>query len=160
MTIEDDKVYTAEAIALEGTPLADRFNYRSLIEEGRSIVRHGALHLLVGDVKFEEGRTYMTSAGGYARLSSIVLAPTSLPRLIIPHEIAHVVHGRSGLSGRAHGPEYRSAYVAVISSIYGREYGDMLRDEFEAQGLPLSGAMFPIIDDGPIYDIPQLVRWI
>jgi hypothetical protein len=158
-TVEDQQLYDVEAIALDGTPLMDRFRYQTIKGELEGILADGRLWSLTGDIRVEYARADMTRAGAYARLQTIKLGATDLPRLIIPHEVAHVVHRRSNLGGTSHGPEYRSAYVAVTSSMYGAEYGDLLRDHFESAGLPLSGAQFPILAE-PIFEFPQLVRWL
>jgi hypothetical protein len=164
MSREDDLAYGAEALAFTGTPLGDTCDRRELISLTIEIAADPRLVAFIGDVFVEESRVDMTSACAYSRGQTIRFAPTDMGRSTPVHELAHVVHARSGLGGRSHGPEWRAVFVWLLRAAHGEAYADQLREVFELSGLELADVSLPTIDGPPVNDIDSLaaatIRWI
>ena len=164
MNREDQRVYAVQVLAFEGTSLNDMADRRSLMAETREVVT--GVPLLAGSVTIEEGSVRMSVADAYAQsVGRIVFAPRTMRRFTAVHEIAHIVHHRSHLSGTDHGPEYRGIYVDLITIVYGRRYGDLLHDAFVSTGLAVTKAHLPMTD-APLINIDVLTdatlgsRWL
>lgn len=165
MTAEDDDVYAAETLAFEGTPLADRFDRRSLITETTEIASHPVVYPLVGDVHVSEATPRLVRHVAYARGQVIRFAPTSTERYTVVHELSHVAHARSGTGGTTHGSAYRAVYANLIAIVYGDEYGRLLRHAFATCGLPVASLtlprlIHPIVDIDFLTDATREVRWL
>lgn len=166
MTIEDQRVYEAQRIAFEGTPLGDMMDRRSLILETREIATE--LPVLVGQITVGEGNVRMTKTDAYAQpmINRIVFAPNVMGRYVAVHEIAHIVHRRSPIkTGTSHGWEYRGIYADLIAIVYGHRYGELLRDAFCQYAMSVSNPALPQTGT-PLIDIDALVtsaqesRWL
>jgi hypothetical protein len=164
MTIEDERVYEAQRIAFESTPLGDMMDRRSLILEAREIATE--LPVLVGPVTVEEGSARMTKTDAYAQplINRIVFAPNVMGRYVAVHEVAHIVHKRSPIkTGTSHGWEYRGIYADLTAIVYGHRYGELLRDVFCSFGMSVSNPALPQTGV-PIIDIDAMAdatsRWL
>jgi hypothetical protein len=164
MSVEDDRLYAAEDLAFAGSPLGDQCDRRELISLTREIAADPRLVAFIGDVTVGESRSDMTRAGAYAKGSVIKFAPRRMSRFVAVHELAHVVHHRSGMGGSSHGPEYRASYVWLVGAVHGAQYADQLRETFVLSGLHVTDVSLPTIEGPPVNDIDQLaaatVRWI
>lgn len=165
MSAEDDTVYDVQWQALEGTPLGDMMDRSTLIAETREVATR--CPLLVGEVQVVEGSVRMTKFDGVARaaIGQIVYAPRTMPRYTGVHELAHIVHRRSNLGGRSHGPEWRGVYVDMLRIVYGEVYGDLMREAFYLSLIPaddirLAAASAPLIDIDALTAVTQKVRWL
>jgi hypothetical protein len=165
MSREDEHVYTVQDEAFRDTPLGDWHDRSSLILEAREIAAE--CPVLVGPVWVVEGSVHMTSAAATARpgRKTITFAPRAMNRYIAVHEIAHIVHARSGMGGRGHGPQYRGIFVEMTEIVYGERYGILLYEAFLTAGLPVASARLPktgtpIIDIDKLVESVQEVRWL
>jgi hypothetical protein len=164
VTVEDDRLYVAEDLAFAGTPLGDQCDRRELISLTREIAADPRLVAFVGDVTVGESRSDMTRMGAYARGTVVKFAPRRIPRFVAVHELAHVVHDRSGLGGTSHGPEYRGVYVWLVGAVHGAQYAAQLRETFVLSGLGVADVGLPTVEGPPVVDIDTLaaatIRWI
>lgn len=162
---EDEHVYLTEQAAFEGTPLDDMHDRSSIILECREIITE--CPVLVGPVTVLEGRVNMTRYGGIARPGrrTITFAPRMMGRYLAVHEVSHIVHARSGLGGRSHGPEWRGIYVDMVEIVYDVRYAHLLRHAFLEAGIPANGPFLPktgqpIINIDALTDVTRTVRWL
>jgi hypothetical protein len=164
-TIEDEAVYDAQRLAFAGTPLADKFDRRSLIAETREIANNPWIVPFVGQVTVEEASVRLTQWAAYANGQTIRFAPNIVSRYTAVHELAHVVAKRAHVGGTSHGPGFRAIYAELAAVVYGFQYGRLLREAFHEQGLEVGPALLPL-PASPIIDIDRLadagseVRWL
>lgn len=158
--------YRAEDSAFVDTPAGDRFTAASLMAETLEIARHPAIWPMVGDVDVIEGPVTMHATTASATDQLIKFAPGRSPRFVAVHELAHVATRRSGLRvDGVHGSTYRAVYLALVESVYGRYYADLLRHGFAECRLDVADVNLPIAPT-PVLDIDALAqasggsRWI
>jgi hypothetical protein len=164
-TIEDECVYDAQRLAFAGTPLADRFDRRSLIAETIEIAEHPWVVPFVGQVEVGEASVRLTKWTAYANGQTIRFAPNTASRYTPVHELAHIVARRAHVGGTTHGPGFRAIYAELAAVVYGPQYGRLLREAFHEQGLSVGPAILPlpvkpIIDIDRLADAGSEVRWL
>lgn len=163
MNREDEALYNAQAQAFEGTPLGDYFDRRSLMAEVQEITNR--LNHLTGDIEVSEARATLVKHAAYAQGQRIKFAPTDMSRFIAIHEVSHVVHVRSKLGGRSHGPEYRAIFAEMVEIVYGPNFARLLREAFSQLSLDVHPATLPklaepIIDLEALADATRESRWL
>jgi hypothetical protein len=165
-TTQDERVYDAQRLAFEGTPLGDMFDRRSLIAETREIAEHPWVLPFVGQVYVGEASVRLATQAAYAQYQTIRFAPNIVGRHVAVHELAHIIARRAHVDEREHhGPGYRAIYAELAAVVYGPHYGRLLREAFFEQGLEVGPAKLPL-PVSPIIDIDRLaevgsgVRWL
>lgn len=160
MSADPDRqtVYDAEDAAFEGTPLADK-----LTEESITRLYHEVLDSDWWGARprpaIHQARVDMIRWGGIASgvRGFIKTAAKPASRDVVSHELAHIVHYQELRSaGQPHGVEFRTYNVQTVSHIFGRQYGELLLDAYQAHGLDVSDVLLAPVDHSPVIDIDAL----
>lgn len=159
MTRDIDKqmVYDAERFAFEGTPLADSLHERDITSAYEDVSNSA----LWPGKRFEvrQARVDMTRAGGFAHgADKISTSASRVPRYVVSHECAHLLHNASPTAYReeGHGYEYRLQHVRAVSLIFGVQYGVLLAKAYRSFGLDADGSQIDPAIQEPIIDIDAL----
>lgn len=153
---QKQRVYDAESVAFEGTPLADRISegeaqasYREVLDSEWWIWR---------DVEIVSARADMVNHVGKANRNRVWTSAGKASRYTLSHELAHVLVARLGLFDPGHGAAFRRVHLYTAHAIYGEPYRDLLLTAYTAFELPidLTPLDLPAAPSVPIINIDAM----
>jgi hypothetical protein len=121
--------YAAQDVAFDDTKLDERPGYRTLVADTEALTSNrwwadrGLPQVTIEQI-------VSNSIGGDAGNNHVRYTHTA-PRRTVAHELAHVAtDALVGHGVQPHGPEWRGLYVALVSVLYGHQYGARLHKAF------------------------------
>lgn len=133
--------YTAEGHAFDGTLLAERCDFDSLVAQTRLIEATPEWRAHFGrPVTITRSHGSRSHAGG----SEIAFARTALRKSVV-HEMAHLLSP----CDEGHGHQWRSCYVWLLRLAYGDQWAEALADGY--RGSNLSFEDIPLERTTPVF---------